>query len=411
MRVSAPVEAAAVEQAGRAAPLRVCHLGKYYPPARGGIETHVQGLARAQAGRGLRVRVLCMNHADGGGDDVSWSPLARTRTVRERDGAVEVIRLGRQANVARLDVSARLPLVLRDVLRDGVDVVHLHVPNPTFLLAVAALPLAGAALVVTHHSDVIRQRLLRHVIRPVEEVVYRRASAILATSSRYVAGSDLLRAHAHKVSTVPLGVRTDAWAAPDPAEVARFRARVGGAPSEPLWISVGRLVYYKGLSTAVRALADVPGRWVVVGSGPEEPALRAQAAALGVADRIVWVGELPRGELVAAYQLATALWFPSDARSEAFGLVQVEAMAAGCPVINCEIAGSGVPWVARDGEEAITVAPGDAEAFAAAARRLIETSGLRERLAAGARARAKEFELEALAARTVEVYGQALKRT
>jgi rhamnosyl/mannosyltransferase len=311
--------------------------------------------------------------------------------------------------MARLDVSARLPLELREVIAEGVDVLHLHVPNPTFLLALATMPLGGTNLVVTHHSDVIRQRLLRHVIRPVEDVVYRRARSILATSPRYVDGSDVLRAHAAKVEVVPLGIESSSWSSPDDADVRRLRERIDLDDGEPLWLSVGRLVYYKGLSTAVQALARVPGRWLVVGSGPDQSALRAQAERLGVARRITWSGELSGGELKAAYQLATALWFPSNARSEAFGLVQLEAMAAGCPVINCAIAGSGVPWVARDSLEALTVRPGDAEGFGAAARRLIEAPGLRDRLAAGARTRAATFDVALLAARTLEVYRGALR--
>lgn len=409
MNVPALVAVEPVDPVRPGAGLRVCHLGKFYPPARGGIETHVQGLARSQARLGASVRVVCVNHADEVGRDVSWSPVARTRTVRERDGDVEVLRLGRQANLARLDVSARLPLALREAVADGFDLLHLHVPNPTFLVTLAALPLGRATVVVTHHSDVVRQRVLRHALRPLEEVVYRRAAAIFATSPRYLDGSALLQAHAAKVRAIPLGIDVSAWTTPDPAEVARLRARLGGAAREPVWLSVGRLVYYKALATAVRALAVVPGRWAVVGTGPDERALRAQAAKLGVADRITWLGEVSPGELVAAYHLATALWFPSDARSEAFGLVQVEAMAAGCPVINCAIPGSGVPWVAPDGEGALTVAPGDVAAFAVAARRLVETPGLRERLSQAARTRAAAFDQELLAARTLQAYREALR--
>jgi rhamnosyl/mannosyltransferase len=392
----------------RFAGLRVCHLGKYYPPARGGIETHVQGLARAQAALGARVQVLCINHADEEGRDVSWRALARTRTVRERDGEVEVIRLGRQANIARLDVTARLPALLHEAMSGGADVLHLHVPNPTFLLATAMLRADHVPLVITHHSDIVRQRLLRHAVRPLEEVVYRRSSAVLTTSPAYARSSALLRAHASKVHVVPLGVETRTWVSPDPASMASLRARIGGVGDEPLWLSVGRLVYYKGLSTAVRALARVPGRWVVIGTGPEGQSLQALAAELGVADRIVWLGEVEPAQLVAAFHLASALWFPSNARSEAFGLVQVEAMAAGCPVVNCSIDGSGVAWVAPHGEAALTVPRDDVASFAAAASRLLGSSELRGRLAEGARRRARAFEQADIAARTLALYAEAV---
>jgi glycosyltransferase involved in cell wall biosynthesis len=97
----------------------------------------------------------------------------------------------------------------------------------------------------------------------------------------------------------------------------------------------------------LQALVNVPGRLMVVGEGPLRRELGELADRLGVADRVVWQGWLSDAELIGAYHAATALWFPSNARSEAFGLVQIEAMACGCPVINANIAGSGVAWVSR----------------------------------------------------------------
>jgi rhamnosyl/mannosyltransferase len=177
----------------------------------------------------------------------------------------------------------------------------------------------------------------------------------------------------------------------------------------PLWLSVGRLVYYKGLHNALEALRHVPGKWLVVGDGPLESELRQRAIQLGVAERVVWMGRASAAALGGAYLAATALWFPSNARSEGYGLVQVEALASGCPVINTAIAGSGVPWVSRDGETGITVPVNNPAALAAAARRLLDEPGLRERLAAAGRARAqREFGHRLMASRSLEFYRQAL---
>src|SRR6202008_3729780 len=133
---------------------------------------------------------------------------------------------------------------------------------------------------------------------------------------------------------------------------------------------VGRLTYYKALHLTIDALASVPGTLLLIGTGPLETELRRRAQDRGVADRIVGRGRVGPEELAAAYHAATSLWFPSNARSEAFGLVQVEAMASGCPVINTAIAGSGGSWVSRDGETGRTVPVGDSKAFAAAANEL-----------------------------------------
>ncbi len=120
-------------------PLRVCHLGKYYPPAPGGIETHVRTLARAQAALGADVRVMCVNHKNEQGNDVTWSRLGATRSVEESDGPVRVMRLGRAAHVAKVDLVPDLVRAFRRFKHDAVDLIHLHTPNPTMLLAVAAM--------------------------------------------------------------------------------------------------------------------------------------------------------------------------------------------------------------------------------------------------------------------------------
>src|SRR5205823_5359495 len=127
--------------------------------------------------------------------------------------------------------------------------------------------------------------------------------------------------------------------------------------------------------------------------------LKELARHTGVAERVVWCGAVDDATLAGAYRAATALWFPSNARSEGFGLVQVEAMAAGCPVINTHVPHSGVAWVCRHEREGLTVPVNDPAALAAAARRLLEEPGLRERLVEAGRQRAvSEFDHRTMAA-------------
>ncbi|MCP3164886.1 glycosyltransferase [Myxococcus qinghaiensis] len=389
--------------------LRVLHLGKFYPPASGGIESHVQTLARAQAAQGAQVEVLCANHSmDPGNTSHEFRGSSPTR--EEWDGAVRVVRLGRRASVARMDVLPELPGMLRRMLARGVDVVHLHVPNPTMLLALDCVPRLPAVF-ITHHSDIIRQRVAGALFRPLELLLYTRARRILSDSEAYVHGSPLLRMFRSKVRALPLGIDLGPYLQPSAEALraeAHWRQEAGG---EPLWLVVGRLVYYKGLFTALEALTHVPGRLMVVGVGPLEEEARARAKVLGVADRVTWAGYLPPDSLTGAYRAATALWFPSNARSEAYGLSQAEAMACGLPVLNTAIAHSGVPWVSRHEETGLTVPVGDAHALARAARRLVEEPGLAEQLGRGARARAEaELRHDVMATRSLTLYSEALGR-
>lgn len=383
--------------------LRVCHLGKFYHPASGGVETHVRTLALAQAALGAQVQVICFNHADRNGKDVSWRKLAWTRPVEDRDGLVQVTRCGRVASIARMELGLSLPRILWGLRKDPVDILHLHVPNPTMLLALLAFG-KRYPLVITYHSDIIRQRKLGALLRPFEHRVFRRAGRILCSSPTYSTGSELLRHYQPKLQVVPFGIDLEPYLRPNVRVLAHardFREQYGG----PLWLSVGRLVYYKGLHNAIQALRLAPGKLLLVGEGPLKKDLTRLAEDTGVADRVVWLGQITTEQLIGAYHAATALWFPSNARSEAFGFVQVEAMACGCPVINTAIPASGVSWVSRDGETGLTVPVDDPIALAKAACRLAAEPELREELSRGARERAcAEFDHRLMARRTLEVY-------
>jgi rhamnosyl/mannosyltransferase len=382
--------------------MRVVHLGKYYPPSNGGIETHTRTLARAQAELGADVRVVVVNHATLDGRDATFERFTRTAHVESTDGPVRILRVGRRANLAKLDITPGLGETLRRVAADPPDVWHLHTPNVTMMLAILANS-AIRPLVITHHSDIVRQRLTKYLYRPVERAVYSRAIRILPTSRAYVEGSGLLQRYADRVRPVPLGIDQDPFRNPS-ATALRHAAALRERHGQPLWLSIGRLIYYKGLHVGLQSLRDLPGTLLLIGTGPLESELRTQAQELGVADRVVWHGSATQDEVVGAYHAATALWFPSIARSEAFGLVQVEAMAAGCPVINTAIGASAVPWVCRHEQEGLTAAVADPDDFARAAKRLLSEPGLRDRLSAGGRERADEFDWRLMGERSLDVY-------
>jgi rhamnosyl/mannosyltransferase len=382
--------------------LRICHLGKYYPPAAGGIETHVQTLARAQAALGMDVRVICVDHRKH-----SEHPTDAPAVCEEIDAGVRVTRCAQRMSFNRLDVCPSLPGVLSRLADEAPDVLHLHTPNPSMLLALA-LVRPPTPLVITHHSDIIRQRLLKFALRPFERFIYRRAAGVQTTSLIYRFGSSFLARYAEKLEALPLGVDLSPFTHPN-QKAADFAQHLQSSYPGPIWLMVGRLVYYKAVHVAIRALAHVPGTLVIVGAGPLEHELKTLAKTTGVQHRIAWQGYVSRDQLIGAYHAARALWFPSNARSEAFGLVQVEAMASGCPVINTSIAGSGVPWVSRHDESGITIAVNDPMALADAARLLLENDVLHQRLSEGARHRAAaDFDHMTMARRSLQIYHRAL---
>jgi rhamnosyl/mannosyltransferase len=303
-------------------------------------------------------------------------------TVRERRGGVAVVRSAAYGTAASVPVCPTLPWHL---WMSRADCVVLHEPNP---IAGTALWLRTPArrLVIWHHSDLLRPWwALPTYSRIVQRTLYRRADCVIVSSPALAAESTLVQA-AQRIAVIPFGIDLDRYRRTDPSRQSRIdaiRARIPG----PRLLFVGRLVYYKGLHVLLDAAREWPGTVVIAGEGPLEPSLRAQAAALGLGDRVRFDGRVADDELPAYYQACEAFVLPSIARTEAFGVVQVEAMAAGCPVVSTRLP-TGVPWVNQDGVSGIVVPPDDAAALGEALGRLARDRDLRQRLAAGARQRA-----------------------
>jgi rhamnosyl/mannosyltransferase len=192
----------------------------------------------------------------------------------------------------------------------------------------------------------------------------------------------------------PRPTPTTAPAAPDPAFTLLF---------------VGRLRYYKGLDNLIRALPQIPARLRVVGIGPMEAEWRALAQEIGVADRIEWLGETSDDELPAIYHGADLFVLPASHPSEAFGLVQVEAMAAGLPVVCTEL-GTGTTYVNLDGVTGLVTPPRDPGALATAINALIADPGRRAAMGRAAQDRvAQEFDLEVMVDRVLALYGDLIR--
>jgi rhamnosyl/mannosyltransferase len=363
--------------------LRVLHLGKYYPPYHGGMETHLHALCTAIRDR-VDVEVVVAN--DG------------RETVREVVDGVPVTRLG---TVAKLASTPFTPGLTRAIRESRADLVHLHFPHPTGVLAWLASRHRGR-FVITYHSDVVRQRVLGGLFAPLLDRALARAAAIVCTSPQYVESSPALAPHRARCRVLPFGVPAQSMAAVDAATVAALRRQWG----ERLILAVGRLVPYKGFSYLVRAMRDVDARLVIVGDGPDRDALEREIAAQGVGDRVALVGGVP--SLAPWMHAAEVFALPSVQRSEAFGLVQVEAMLCGTPVVNTAL-DSGVPYVSPHGESGLTVPPRDSVALAGALNELLADATLRARLGEGGRRRAARlFGVDAMANETVALYEEIM---
>ena len=360
---------------------RVLQLGKFYPPYMGGIETHLEALCGELRDR-FDLQVIVCNDT------------ARTETGI-RDG-LPVTRLSTPFRITTAPVSPGLPRAIR---RARPDLVHLHLPHPGGVLGLLASRYRGP-LVLTYHSDVVRQRTMSALFKPLLDTAMRRASAILATSPNYLATSPVLAAHRARCQVVPYGIPLDRFDPPDQDRAAAIATLHGPR----LVLAVGRLVYYKGFDVLIRAMRLVEARLVIIGEGPLEGSLRALARAEGVSHKVTLLGEVQNSDVAPFFAAADVFVLPSVARSEAFGIVQLEAMASGTPVVNTAL-DSGVPWVSQHERTGLTVPPGDPPALAAALARLLDDRVLRDRLGAAARARARaEFDVRVMGDRVAGIY-------
>jgi len=371
--------------------VRVVHVYKDIYPVKGGIENYVLALCRELRGvHDIDAHILVTDPG--------------RRTTRTRVDDIPIVKAGRLAAPASTPLSPALPPLLRAL---EPDLVHLHVPYPmgelAYLLATPRTP-----MVITYHSDVVRQRALMRIYGPVMETVLRRARVIMATSPQYKASSPWLRRHRARTRIVPLGIDQRPFRVPTPRTVALaadLRARYG--PN--LLHSHGVFRYYKGLRYLVEALAHLPeARLLLSGTGPEEERLRAQAAELGVAHRAHFAGPVSDEDLPAYYRAADIYVLPAVARSEAFGLSMVEAQASGLPCISTDVS-TGTSYVNSDGVTGLVVPPADAVALTDVARRLLGDDALRQRLGKQAQARAGTiFTIESNGATVAAVYREAL---
>jgi glycosyltransferase involved in cell wall biosynthesis len=367
--------------------LRVVQVGKYYYPYVGGIESHLFTLVNE-----LKSQVDL---------DVIVSNTTR-HTQRDVHRGVSVTRCGALAHAASASIS---PGMVRELSQRNYDVVHLHLPHPIGVASylVSRKP-TQHRLIVSYHSDVIRQQRLLALYAPLVNELLSRADVVIATSPNYRESSSVLQRFAEKTRVVPYGIDLDLFRHTEAVatRAREIRARFG---ERPLLVAVGRLIYYKGFEFAIRALPEVPdAQLLVIGDGPLRSDLHQLARELGVGDRVHLLGEMQNHDTPAYYFASDVYLLPSVARSEAFGIVQIEAMACGLPVINTDLR-SGVPFVSRHGESGLTVPPSDSAALAAAIRELLAAPEVRKRMGEAGRARAeKEFSKEVLAARMLELY-------
>jgi rhamnosyl/mannosyltransferase len=278
------------------------------------------------------------------------------------------------------------------------DITHLHFPYPVGELS--QLVMGGRRpFVITYHSDVVRQQRVLQLYRPLLHRLLQRAASILVTSPNYLATSPFLGPVAERCAIVPLGI--------DPAPFVHLPV-VRPAEAANRLLFIGRHRYYKGVDDLLRALPATGATLEVGGDGPMRPAWERLSQELHLSGRVHFSGELADAEMAAAYGRAAVFVLPANARAEAFGLVLLEAMAAGLPCITTEL-GTGTSYVVEDGVTGRVIPPRQPVALAAAIAELLGDEKRRHAMGQAARARVlANFTLATMIERVEAVYERVL---
>jgi rhamnosyl/mannosyltransferase len=369
---------------------RVLHFFKtYYPDSFGGIEQVIFQLCKGTAHYGFSSEVLTL------------SPKAHSEPIEFSGHLVHQAQLDVQIASTGFSFSAFGKFA---ALAKQADIIHLHYPWP-FMDLVHFATRHGKPTVVTYHSDIIRQKTLLKLYRPLKTRFLKSVDRIVATSPNYLATSPVLNRFRDKVVEITYGLDKSTYPTPTPELLANWSSKFGGR----FFLFVGMLRYYKGLHILLDALQGMDYPMVIVGSGPVETELKEHAIRLNLKN-IYFLGALPDEDKVALLQLCYAVVFPSHLRSEAFGISLLEGAMYGKPMISSEI-GTGTSYININGETGLVVQPSNPEAFRDAMKLLWENPNIAA--AMGQRAEKRYWELftaDRMAASYATLYKELLAK-
>lgn len=366
--------------------IRVLQVNKLYAPETGGVEKVVQDISEGMKKYSdINNRVLvCMKQG---------------KSIVEKYNGVKVFRAGSIGTYLSMPVSFDFFNYFKKLGGES-DVIHFHMPFPLADVANALINYDGK-VVIWWHSDIVRQKAIMPFYKPFMKKLLDRADCIIAATCGHINSSLYLPPYKDKCRIVPFGIDEEDFKTGESKE--KILNNYDQRNKKVLF--VGRLVYYKGISVLIDAFFKVKNAELfIVGEGSLEKELVDRVKTAGAENKIHFMGFLDDSKLKAALRDCDMFVLPSVANSEAFGLVQLEAMIYGKPVINTKLP-TGVPYVSIDSETGFTVEPGNVEAMAAAVQRLVDNDELRKNMGESAYSRVKEeFDKKLMIERVYNIY-------
>lgn len=352
--------------------VKVLQVNKLYYPWIGGVEHVVQQLAEGLNNQTDMKVLVCQ---------------AKGKTAVEKVNGVMVHRAGSLGMLFSMPISVSFFRHFRKLSKDR-DVIHFHMPFPLGDLAYLLSGYKGK-VVVWWHSDIVKQKKLVRLYKPIMDKFLSRADVIIAATQGHIDGSDYLPKYKDKCVIIPYGLDRKIEKESDKYIDQTIPSQNCSKPVKMLF--VGRLVYYKGCEILIKAFKEVDNaELTIIGDGELRNELEETAKRYNLTEKICFLGNVDEERLRQAFEESDVLVLPSIAKSEAFGLVQIEAMSYGKPVINTNLP-SGVPYVSLNQITGLTVPPNDVKALADAMRWMVDHEEERIEMGRRARNRVKEY--------------------
>lgn len=365
--------------------MRVLHIGKYYPPFFGGIEKVNFDLVETLNQEGVKTDVFCFNHNKGS---------------EHSNNGYNIYRTGVLITKFSTPISFSVFKDIRTIYKQY-DIIHIHMPNPTAAIAFQFLSFKGK-IVLHWHLDIVKQKLIKIGYKPFQTHILKKADAIITTSPDYLENSKDLKPYRHKCHVIPLGIN-DSYL----FENLEFRKKLTlDYQQKKIVFSLGRLIYYKGFEYLIDTAKYLESDTIILigGVGPLEAKLQKRIKEMNLQGKVKLLGKVPKYELAEYYIRADVFCLPSIERSEAFGIVILEAMACSCPIISTSI-GSGTSWVNQHQETGLVVPPKDPRELAKAIKHITQSPHLKEKFSHNARKRFENnFKLKQMTQKTVNLY-------
>lgn len=354
--------------------IKILEINKAYFPHTGGIETLVKQYSEELA-KFDNIEILTLVCRDG-----------RGKTCFENVNGVKITRAGSLGTYFSCPLSVSFLRLFRK-MSENADIIHIHVPFPLADLALLLSEYSGK-VIVSWHSDIVKQKKLLMLYKPLMKYLLNRADCILVATEGHINGSEFLPEYRRKCRVLPYGITPENYL--DIKKVPFLSEKATNPESVKVFFT-GRLVYYKGVDVLIRAFRKVKNNCelFIAGTGILESELKKAVQEYGLNDRVHFLGFLPEEQLKQAFADCDIFVLPSVEKSEAFGIVQLEAMIYGKPVINTSLP-SGVPYVSIHEKTGITVMPYNSNQLADAVNILRKNKKLREKLGRNAQQRVLE---------------------